>query len=147
MSFACWMEGQEGDPTDLSNKYSSFSSLIPSHSAHVISITDTLWHSDIYDCKITTPRYVLRVGRKASGGVALFLRSDVQFSVPQSPPEIKTIWCKVHINKAHAIIGTFYRPPRPASNEITILNAFIQECGFCSANLICMGDFNVPNIS
>lgn len=134
----------------LSNKYSSFSSLVASHSPHVIGVTETWLHSDIYDCEVTPPGYnVLRVDRKEGrgGGVALFLRSDLQYSVLQSPPEIETIWCKVHINKTNVIIGVFYRPPKYTPNEITILNAFIQERGFGSSNLICMGDFNVPNIS
>lgn len=56
---------------------------------------------------------VLRFDRTngRGGGAAIFIRSDLHFSVIKSPVDIESVWCKVYLGNDSVHIGTVYRRP------------------------------------
>lgn len=133
----------------LINKFPHFLSLVSPLNAQVIGVTETWLHSGIYDTEITPPGFcVIRGDRNhgRGGGVALFLRSDIKYSVIQGPPEIESVWCKLYFESMSVVVGVVYRPPGSSIDQMHALVDFMQARNPCSSNLICMGDFNLPGL-
>lgn len=133
----------------LVNKFPDFMSLISSHSAHIIGVTETWLHDGIYDTEITPPGFcVVRGDRKygRGGGVALFLKTNIKFSVIQGPPQIESVWCKLNVENISLVVGVVYRPPGSPIDQLHALCDFMYEHNLSSSNLILMGDFNLPGI-
>lgn len=133
----------------LINKFPNFLTLISSHSVHVAGVTETWLHDGIYDTEVTPPGYcVIRGdrGRGRGGGVAIFLRSDIKFSVIQGPSEIESVWCKLYFDSMSIVVGVVYRPPGSLIDQTYVLCDFMRMHNFYSSNLICMGDFNLPGL-
>lgn len=135
----------------LINKFSDFVSLTTTYSPHIVGVTETWLHDEICDSEISPPGFnVVRSDRKdgrRGGGVALFLRSDLNFSVLEGPRELETVWCKVNLHKKTLLIGVFYRPPGSAATDLHTLSNFMNAHNASSANVILMGDFNAPGIT
>lgn len=132
------------------NKFPDFLSLTLSYSPHVIGVTETWFHNEICDAEISLPGFnVIRSDRidGRGGGVALYLHSDLKFSVLDAPSQTESVWCKVYFETLTFVVGVFYRPPNLIADSLVSLSAFVQEIVPHSPNLICMGDFNVPDIN
>ena len=124
-------------------------SFVTAHSPHIAGVTETWLNEHIYDSEITLPGFTvvrtdIRHGR--GGGVALFLRSDLKFSVIPSPPDTESVWCKVFFGSISIVFGVVYRSPSSNIDQLLALTTFMQERFLSTSSLICLGDFNTPGI-
>lgn len=78
--------------------------------------------------------------------MALLFRSDLRFSVLPSPSGIESVWCKLHIDKLHIVVGVIYRPPDSSLDMFHTLNEFANAQNFGTKHLVLMGDFNAPGV-
>lgn len=74
--------------------YPNFLCLVSTHSPHIVGATELWLHDNIHDSEITPTGFtVFRTDwqRGKGEGVALFLQSDLQFSVHPSPPDTESV--------------------------------------------------------
>lgn len=124
-------------------------SLVATYSPHVVGITESWLHSNVYDSEFTSPGFIAIRNDRAhgiGGGVALLIRSDIRFSVLPSPPETESLWCKVYLNNLCIAVCVIYRPPGSSLDVLHALSDFMCDINIASQRLICMGDFNAPDI-
>lgn len=124
-------------------------SLVATYSPHVVGITESWLHSNVYDSEFTPPGFIAIRNDRAhgiGGGVALLIRSDIRFSVLPSPPEIESLWCKIYLNNQCIVVSVIYRPPGSSLDVLHAISDFMCDINIASSRLICMGDFNAPDI-
>lgn len=116
----------------------------------MICVTETWLHDSVLDCEFTPPNYiVVRCDRSCGrgGGVALFFRSDVRFSVLPGLPNTESLWCKVYIDKFVLVIGAVYRAPGTSPQVIFDIHDYILKHNFGGGKFILTGDFNTPDVN
>ncbi|XP_042146142.1 uncharacterized protein LOC120846656, partial [Ixodes scapularis] len=81
------------------------------------------------------------------GGVALFFRSDVSFSVLPGLPIAESLWCKAYIDKFILVIGAVYRAPGTSPQVIFDIHDYILKHNFGGGKFVLTGDFNTPDVN
>lgn len=130
-------------------KSTEFACIASSYCPHVICVTETWLHDSILDCEFTPPNYdVVRCDRSSGrgGGVALFFRSGVRFTVLPSLANTESLWCKVHVDKFVIVIGAIYRAPGSSAQVLFDIHDYILKHNLSNYKLILTGDFNLPDI-
>ncbi|XP_042149947.1 uncharacterized protein LOC121838037 [Ixodes scapularis] len=112
-------------------------------------VTETWLHDGILDCEFTPPNYnVVRCDRSSrGGGVALFFKSGISFSVLPCLPNTESLWCKVQLDKFVLVIGAVYRAPSSGLQTIFDIYDYIHKYNLANFRLILLGDFNAPDIN
>lgn len=132
----------------LVNKISNFKWLIECHSPSVFYVTDTWLNESILDHEFLPPGYrVLRKDRPSGrgGGVALFIKSVIEFTLLPELRNTESIWCKLMLYRL-AIVGALYCPPNCASDVFSTVSDYIVGQKLDCPKLVLTGDFNVPSI-
>lgn len=114
--------------------------------AAIISISETWLDDSVTDAEINIENYsVVRLDRsRIGGGVCMFIRNDLAFSLLQDLKieDMEAIWIEILLPKTKPIIvGTCYRPPK--QNDFLdlferALNKLRPDC-----EQIILGDFNI----
>lgn len=82
------------------------------------------------------------------GGVGLFIKNEIKYSILQTNNEIEQLWVSVKISNVMYLVGVIYRPPNLECN--TFLNSFentvVSELPNNFKNLYCLGDFNIDQL-
>ena len=113
----------------------------------VLCLTETWITPTIPDEVITIGGYNLvrrdrRIGR--GGGVSMYVKESISFSVIHSESSIEQLWVKININRQHYAVGVVYRPPDSSYNEF--LNILEQQLSLLLPQydeIFCLGDFNI----
>lgn len=124
------------------NKFIPLLALVSSYSPHVIAITETWLHNDVYDSELTPPGYVAIWNDRScgkGGGVALLLRSDIKFSVLPDMPNVEVTWCKLCLKGLSMIVGVCYRAPGSPIKTLEKLSLFMHEQDFGTSEIVFMG--------
>lgn len=133
----------------LINKIENFNWLIECHDPSVICVTETWLTESILDHEFLPPGYaVLRKDRPCGrgGGVALFIKSGIEFSLLEELPNVESIWCKLKLYDLAIVIGAIYRPPNSAPDIVSVISDYIVGQKLNSSRLVLTGDFNAPAI-
>nr|CAH7754814.1 unnamed protein product [Callosobruchus chinensis] len=105
------------------------------------------WLSDkIVDEIITVPGYnLVRADRGTrGGGVALYLRNDLIYSVIPVSSNIEQLWVSLRINGVVFALGCVYKPPTTSHTFFTDeLEESLALCMLQSRHIICLGDINI----
>lgn len=84
----------------LLNMTVDFNWLIHSYAPSLICVTETWLNNTISEVEFLPPGYsVLRKDRADSrgGGVALFIKNNIKFSMLPDLPDSESVWCKIAI--------------------------------------------------
>lgn len=133
----------------LANKIDSFDWLIECHQPSIICVTESWLNDSVLDVEILPPGYViLRKDRLSGrgGGVALFIKNHIDFSLLPDLPNTESIWCKLKISGQAIAVGAIYRPPNETSDVFTDITNYILDRKLHLGKLILTGDFNAPCI-
>lgn len=133
----------------LINKIKNFNWLIECHDPLVICVTETWLTESILDHEFLPPGYaVLRKDRPCGrgGGVALFIKSGIAFSLLEELPNVESIWCKIKLDGLAIVIGAMYRPPNSVPDIFSAITDFIVGQKLNRSKLVLTGDFNAPAI-
>lgn len=95
----------------LVNKVDQFEALLLEIKPDIVAVTETWLYSDILDHEVTPPGYVIvRKDRETrGGGVALFFKKELRYSVLPGNPSIEAVWCKVQLQKGCVFVGVIYQ--------------------------------------
>jgi len=139
------------------NKLRELELFLLSECPDILGITETWLHSGIEDAEISFAGYKLfrrdrnRIERQRGGGVALYIRQDLnpvcraEFIVDDT---IETLVCSIECDSLDKsiIVGICYRPP---DCEVVNDNVLYERVGeLCERNkqIVLMGDFNFPEL-
>ena len=83
-----------------------------------------------------------------AGGVALYIRSHIQFTLLDIPLEyaspVEFLVVKVRLKKTICAFGVFYRPPKRSHLSLSVLGDVIDYLRLCNIEtFVFMGDLNV----
>lgn len=125
-----------------------------------IILAETWLKNHIDDITVNIPGYTIyrkdREGDKIHGGVAIYVRNQVQ-GIPihvtilekYMPPEVETVWLKIAIGDLNFILAGLYRPPtnsrktQPLDKQIFNL---LKSTELERDAILLFGDFNFPNL-
>lgn len=102
------------------------------------AIDDNLVHLEGYNLV----RRDRRLGR--GGGVCIYLRKNISYSVICTDNSIEQLWVNLKINKTQFAVGVAYRPPDFSYAEF--LNSLEQNFSLFLPEydeIFCLGDFNI----
>nr|CAH7749991.1 unnamed protein product [Callosobruchus chinensis] len=130
----------------LLSKCNDFKELLLSKNYLAFALSET-WLSDkIVDEIITVPGYnLVRADRGTrGGGVALYLRNDLIYSVIPVYSNIEQLWVSLRINGVVFALGCVYKPPTTSHTFFTDeLEESLALCMLQSRHIICLGDINI----
>nr|CAH7754851.1 unnamed protein product [Callosobruchus chinensis] len=130
----------------LLSKFNDFKELLLSKNYLAFALSET-WLSDkIVDEIITVPGYnLVRADRGTrGGGVALYLRNDLIYSVIPVSSNIEQLWVSLRINGVVFALGCVYKPPTTSHTFFTDeLEESLALCMLQSRHIICLGDINI----
>lgn len=122
----------------------AFSSL----NLHAILISESWLKPQLDSSWFAIPGYILirndRLGKRG-GGVALYLRSDLKYTILANSPSLYTasaefMFLQVQVGGAKVILGVVYCPPN--TDFYLDLERALETISFQSTHQIIMGDFN-----
>lgn len=137
-------------PSHYSELLDTFSS---TSNIHAILISESWLKPSLPSLSYSLPGYKLlrndRTG-KGGGGVAIYLRSDISFSVISSSPSLYSASCEylfleVHVGRAKAALGVVYCPP--ATDYFSNLELALESLSSQYTHHIIMGDFNTDLVN
>lgn len=131
----------------LVHKISQIRDLVQSSKAGIVGITETWLDSSISDAEIELENYsVIRKDRNRNGGgVCMFIRSDVVFSLRTdlSDDYIEAIWADILLPKCKPfLVGTCYRPPEQNDFYSRVDEICSKHNEFLSGEVLLLGDLN-----
>lgn len=131
----------------LVNKVDQFEALLLEIKPDIVAVTETWLYSDILDHEVSPPGYVIvRKDRETrGGGVALFFKKELRYSVLPGNPSIEAVWCKVQLQKGCVFVGVIYRPPNAETSYLELLLDYMHD-HVTGGMIIMAGDLNLPEI-
>lgn len=119
------------------------------HSPSIVCLTETWLNDTVIDSEISPAGYaLLRKDRRAGrgGGVAVLIKSNLEFSLLPDLPGTETIWCKIYIKGIVIVIGVLYRPPN-SDDIVPAINDYLVSNKLYDCRLLLAGDFNLPHVN
>lgn len=103
----------------------------------------------ITDSEFSPPGYALlrkdRVGSRG-GGVAIFIKTGIDFFLLPDVPDTESLWCKVKVGSLVVAIGAIYRPPDAPGDIFCLVRNYIAQHRLHNGKLVVTGYFNLPHI-
>lgn len=118
------------------------------HNPSIVCLTETWLNDSVNDSEILPAGYALlwkdrHVGH--GGGVAVFIKTSLEFFLLPELPGTESIWCKIYIRGIVIVVGVLYRPLN--SNYIfPTINDYLVSNKLYGCKLLLAGDFNLPCI-
>ena len=116
------------------------------HSFSVLALTETWLTPNISDGDMFVSNYKLLRRDRGSrgGGVALYIRADIQHKILLPVSHLEDLWISMVINGINIIFGVVYRPPSMSTADFvdsfeTTLSIHLPTCD----ELFCLGDLNI----
>lgn len=127
-------------------KINAFREHIAACDYSVVCISESWLHGDIPDTYIDIHDYiVIRRDRPSrGGGVCIYIKHSINFSVINSSNRIEQLWLRLTINRRHFAVGVVYRSENVSYGEF--LGEFedsVSEILPTSEELFCLGDLNI----
>lgn len=116
----------------------------------VCTLNETRLDSSISSESINIEGYnLIRCDRnRRGGGVAIYLKRSMKYSIVKTGGNIEQIWIKILNKNCETIIGTIYRPPDFSyKNFWSYFESSYVDISPLSENIICLGDFNTDLLS
>ena len=138
----------------LVNKLPELQTLVLERNPAVIGISETWLHEGIQDAEVSLPgMYSYRKDRSSSkgGGIILYVAQHLN---PEQVTDLQlngcpeSVWVSFkHESSTVTLTGVIYRPPNStASEDDSILASINRAAELGHANILIMGDFNLPAI-
>lgn len=128
-------------------KLSDIKAFVTSEHVDVLCLSETWLSSAIPNDLVSIPEYVLlrRDRKDGYGGVAIYLRNNIKYSVIHTDPVIEQLWIRVRMGSHKWLaIGVVYNPHRKLySGFLDSLHNCISIVFPTCDDLICLGDFNM----
>lgn len=127
-------------------KFNDFRDFLTNSNIELFCLTETWLNNSISNDSVHIDGYtLLRADRLTrGGGVALYLRSDFQYSLIQTSNVIEEMWISTRFKEKNFVIGVCYRPPHiNAKYFVDALEESISTCLQISDNIYCLGDLNI----
>ena len=114
----------------------------------VLSINESWLCEDIEDSEIAISGYTIfrrdRPNGSRRGGVALYVRNELQPVVISEPPDniVESVFVKIKIGNKLILVGSIYRPPNALSEYRSSVKLLIEHYSQFILGTIIMGDLN-----
>ena len=120
--------------------------LISSHSPNVVAITETWLDSTISNSELFIPGYQLvrRDRDRHGGGVGLYIRDNLSFSLLFSHPSAELLIVELNLRHSSMLCGVFYRPPSSDGSDLSSVETALEQLSPSKLkSLTLLGDFNI----
>ena len=113
----------------------------------VLAVNESKLDNTITDGEIHIPGYVItrKDRNRHGGGVALYIKEDISFSVRHdlAPAQLETICLEINLpyNRSF-LVSTWYRPPSANINLFEDYAKFLEKCDNTNKQLLVLGDMN-----
>ena len=120
--------------------------LISSHSPNVVAITETWLDSTISNSELFIPGYQLvrRDRDLHGGGVGLYIRDNLSFSLLFSHPSAELLVVELNLRHSSMLCGVFYLPPSSDGSDLSSVETALEQLSPSKLkSLTLLGDFNI----
>lgn len=127
-------------------KVADLGGLAELHDFHILAVTETWLNSSIDDnaVNINGYNYVRKDRNLRGGGVGIYIKSNISFSVVEVGGDIEQLWVVLKINNSSIIVGVCYRPPQLDHRHfLSELEDALGAFAVRTDSLILCGDTNI----
>lgn len=127
-------------------KFVAFKNFLIHSNIDVFCLSETWLSNAVSNDSIYIEGYtLLRVDRlHRGGGIALYLRNNLQFNLIQTSNVIEQLWVSLRVRDKILIVGVCYRPPQiNAKLFVDALEESLSTSMQISDSIYCLGDLNI----
>ena len=127
-------------------KIDNLRAVAATHAPDVILLCETWLDSTISINELFIPNYSIsrRDRNRHGGGVAIYIRDTIPYSVYISHDSIELLLVELKLKHGHLLCGVFYRSPSSKSSVLTILESTLEAIPPNRlTSLTLLGDFNI----
>lgn len=130
----------------LTSHFSDFKHIVLQNEYHILGVSETWINNSIVDNIVQIDGYKFvhtdRVGR--GGGVGLYVKDNIKFTVINLTNTIEQQWLKFSLNKTTFVVGVVYRPPSMSCvNFLEVFESSVSTVIPLADKVFCVGDFNI----
>ena len=132
----------------LPPKIDSLRALAAADDPDIILLCETWLDDSITDAELSISNYSIcrRDRNRHGGGVAIYVRDNVPYSVFISHTSLELLMVDLKLKQGNLLCGVFYRPPSSAPSILTLLDSTLEELPpNKQKSLVLLGDFNIDS--
>lgn len=130
------------------NKTTELEQILLTREPDIVIITETWLNPSINDSEIIPPNYTIPRNDRPTrgGGVALLIKSGLQYARLDDIKKQESVWCTIQINNTRVIVGGIYRPPNADASVLEDIKEYLLLHVKNHNKVVLAGDFNLPHI-